>query len=193
MKQNACFNNFIFLAGIKLHALQIKIYTAVEIFGGSRLPKLIVTNKSNNLSFFWHIPSLWCVGSRVYKYNLFHIQVWLTDLHLYDEVTVSIWKFSSNSLGWHWVTLTHTQDWHKYLKITQIHFIWFSDHLWSLQGHEGRFHWGRRSGFHQIFLKCQCLCSTLLTMVNTEFPEFEIWESSYNFQTDIGPALMNIF
>ena len=147
----------------------------MEIFGGSRLPKLIVTNKSNNLSIFWHIPSLGSVGSRIYKYNIFHLQVWLTDLHLHDEVTVSVRKFSSNSLGWHWVTLTHTQDWHKYLKITQIHLIWFSDHLWSLRGHEGRFHWGRRSGFCQIFLKCQCLRSTLPTAVNPEFPEFEIW------------------
>ena len=164
----------------------------MEIFGGSRLPKLIVTNKSNNLSIFWQIYlSLGCVGYRIYKYNVFHLQVWLTDLHLqvwltdlhlHDEVTVSIRKFSSNSLGWHWVTLTHTQDWHKHLKITQIHLIWFSDHLWSLRGHEGRFHWGRRSGFCQIFLKSQCLCSTLPTAVNPEFPEFEIWESSDNFR-----------
>ena len=111
----------------------------------------------------------------MYRYNVFHLQVWLTDLHLHDEVTVSVQNSSGNSLGWHWVTLTHTQGWHTHLKITQIHLIWFSDHLWSLRGHEGRFHWGRRSGFRQIFLKCQCLRSTLLTAVNPEFPEFEIW------------------
>ena len=166
----------------------------MEIFGGLRLPKLIVTNKSDIFFYFLtDIPFLGYVGSRIYRYNMFHLQVWLTDLHLHDEVTVSIPKSSGNSLGWHWVTLTHTQDWHKHLKITQIHLIWFSDHLWSLRGHEGRFHWGRRSGFRQIFLKCQCLRSTLLTAVNPEFPEFKIWESSDNFQTEIDPALMNNF
>ena len=35
--------------------------------------------------------------------------------------------------------------------------------------------------------------STLPTTVNPEFPEFEIWESSDNFQTDIDLALIKYF
>ena len=47
--------------------------------------------------------------------------------------------------------------------------------------------------FVKFFLKCQCLRFTLPTVVNPEFPEFEIWESSDNFQACAVDGPNNVF
>ena len=147
-----------------------------------RLPKPSSCNKSNNLSiFFTFIPSLGYWGCRIYKYNIFHLQAWLTDNIHHDEVTVSVRKSFVNSLGWHWVTLTHTKGWHTHLTLTQMHpnrnlrsslsvpWSW-----WKIS----RKKVNRKSS---IFLKCQKsagFCTTLPTAVN---PELWILEGSENF------------
>ena len=90
-------------------------------------------------------------------------------------------KILGNSLGWHWVTQTHSQSSHKHLPLTQMHLNLIIRSSSILPWSSRKISWQKDDRIRQIFLTCQRsggYRSTLPTAVN---PEFGIWESRKNF------------